>query len=76
MQDGATMLVLASNTLMLPAYRRKPEAEWVAYAKSMSDLTMLGREGSERRVKAAIEKICADIDTVCDSCRAAYRKPQ
>lgn len=74
-EDGATMLVLASNTLMLPAYQRKPEADWIKYAKTMSDLAMLGREGADHKDLAAMETIGAQIDEACDACHAAYRKP-
>src|SRR5262245_11122343 len=27
-EDGATMVMLATNTLMLPAYQRKPVEDW------------------------------------------------
>src|SRR5262245_54179263 len=30
-EDGATMVMLATNTLMLPAYQRKPAEEWNRY---------------------------------------------
>lgn len=75
-EDGATMLVLASNTLMLPAYQRKPEADWIGYAKKLSDLAMLGREGADHQDKVAMEKIGAEIDEACDTCHEAYRKAQ
>lgn len=74
-EDGATMLVLASNTLMLPAYQRKPEADWIKYAKAMSDLAMLGREGADHKDLAVMEKVGAQLDEACDACHAAYRKP-
>lgn len=73
-EDGAITLVLAANSLMLPAYQRDPRAEWISHAKAMADLATLGREGADRKDLAAMEKIGADLDEACDACHEAFRK--
>lgn len=72
-EDGATMVMLATNTLMLPAYQRKPVEEWNRYAKNVADIAMLGREGADAHDKAAIEDIGGRLDTACDACHEAFR---
>ena len=72
-EDGATMVMLATNTLMLPAYQRKPTDEWNRYAKDVADIAMLGREGADAHDKAAIEEIGGRLDTACDACHEAFR---
>jgi hypothetical protein len=72
-EDGATGVVLAANTLMLPAYQRKPNAEWLKYARNVADLAMLGREGADKKDKAAMEDIGGRLDVACDACHKAFR---
>jgi hypothetical protein len=72
-EDGATTVVLATNTLMLPAYQRKPVDEWNKYAKAVADLAMLGREGADKQDKVAMEDIGGKLDVACDACHAAFR---
>lgn len=72
-EDGATGVVLAANTLMLPAYQRKPEAEWLKLARDVADLAMLGRDGADKQDKAAMEEIGGKLDVACDACHKAFR---
>jgi hypothetical protein len=72
-EDGAATVVLATNTLMLPAYLRKPEDEWNRWAKEVADLAMKGKQAAEMQDKAAIEEIGGKLDTACDSCHEAFR---
>ena len=72
-EDGATMVMLATNTLMLPAYQRKPVENWNRYAKEVADLAILGREGADAHDKKAIEEIGGRLDVACDACHEAFR---
>lgn len=72
-EDGAAMVVLATNTLMLPSYQRKPEADWTKWAKDVADLAIKGKEAAELQDKAAIEEIGGKLDVACDGCHNAFR---
>lgn len=73
-EDGATTLIMATNTLMLPPYQRQPVDKWFGYNKQLADLAAKGRAGADAHDKQAMEIIGADIDKVCDSCHADFRK--
>lgn len=72
-EDGAAMVVLATNTLMLPAYQRKPEADWIKWARDAADLAMKGKQAAELQDKAAMEEIGGKLDVACDGCHNAFR---
>jgi hypothetical protein len=72
-EDGAAAVVLVTNTLMLPAYQREPQADWIKWAKQTGDLAMEGKQAAERKDVAAIEEIGGRLDTSCDSCHEAFR---
>src|SRR5262249_30398876 len=71
--DGATAVVVATNTLMLPAYQREPKGKWVEYAKQVGDLAMKGRIGADQQDKAAMEEIGGRLNVMCDNCHKAFR---
>jgi hypothetical protein len=72
-EDGATGVVMAANTLMLPAYQRKPEDQWLKLARDVADLAMQGRDGADKQDKAAMEVIGGKLDVACDACHKAFR---
>jgi hypothetical protein len=72
-EDGAAMVVLATNTLMLPKYRRTPEAEWNKWAKEVADLAIQGKQAADKHDKAAMEDIGGRLDVACDDCHKAFR---
>jgi len=73
-EDGAAMVVLATNTLMLPAYQRKPEAEWNKWARQVADIALRGKDAADKKDKAAMETIGGELDVACDKCHEAFRK--
>jgi hypothetical protein len=72
-EDGAAAVVLATNTLMLPAYQRKPEADWMKLAKDVADLAMEGKMAAEAQDVSKMESIGGKLDVACDACHAAFR---
>jgi hypothetical protein len=72
-EDGAAMVVLATNTLMLPTYRRKPEAEWNRWVKEVAELAIQGKAAADKRDLAAIESVGGKLDEACDACHKAFR---
>lgn len=75
-EDGAAMVVLTSNTLLLPAYQRKPEAEWTKWATDVASIAMEGKQAAEAQNISAMELIGGRLDTACDGCHEAFRKPE
>jgi hypothetical protein len=71
-EDGATGVVLAANTLMLPAYQRQPASEWNKYARDIADLAMLGREGADAHDRQAMEDIGIRMTAACNACHDAF----
>lgn len=72
-EDGAAMVVLTTNTLMLPEFQRKPETEWVRWAKEVADLAMQGKQAAEAQDTSAVELIGGKLDQACDACHSAFR---
>jgi hypothetical protein len=72
-EDGAAMVVLATNTLMLPLYQRKPKAEWNKWAKQVADLAIQGKAAADKHDVAAIENVGGKLDEACDACHKAFR---
>ena len=72
-EDGATMVVLATNTLMLPQYQRKPGDVWNKWAKQVADLALEGRIAADQQDKSAMETIGGKLDVACDDCHKAFR---
>ncbi len=73
-EDGAAMVVLATNTLMLPPYQRQPNDEWLKLAKNTADLAMQGKNAAENMDKAAMEEIGGKLDVSCDACHKRFRE--
>ncbi len=75
-EDGAAAVVLATNTLMLPAYQRTPRDQWIRWAGEVAGLAMQGKAAAEAHDKAAIERVGGKLDAACDACHAAFRKEE
>ena len=73
-EDGATGVVLATNSLMIPAYQRQPADQWIRFAREVADLAMQGRDAADKKDKAAMEDIGGRLDVACDECHKAFRK--
>src|SRR5262249_51473997 len=61
-EDGAAMVVLATNSLMLPYSQRKPESEWLQRAKKVADIAMEGKNAAELQDVKAMEEIGGRLD--------------
>jgi hypothetical protein len=72
-EDGAAAVVLATNTLLLPQYRREPFAEWARLAKDVADLAMQGKQAAERKDLTVMEELGGKLDVACDACHEAFR---
>ena len=71
-EDGAAAVVVATNTLMLPAYERQPRAEWDKDARLVADIALRGKAAAERHDTAAISQISDELDVACDVCHKRF----
>ena len=71
-EDGAAAVVLATNSLMLPAYAKPPEAEWDKDAKLVADIALRGKAAAERHDVAAISELSDELDVACDVCHKRF----
>jgi hypothetical protein len=71
-EDGAAAVVLATNTLMLPAYEREPRAEWDKDAKLVADIALRGKAAADRHDVEAISNIGEELDVACDACHLRF----
>jgi hypothetical protein len=72
-ENGAATVVAATNMLMLPAYVRKPEAEWYKHAKDVADIAIAGKEGAMNQDKSVMYDLGAKLDVACEACHEKFR---
>jgi hypothetical protein len=73
-ENGAATVIAATNTLLLPAYIRQPEAEWRKAAKAVADIAKEGKDAAERQDKQAMYDLGARLDEACDACHSTFAK--
>ena len=70
-QDSALTLAEAGNLLMIPG-RAKDRADWMKYAKSLSDAGSEAFKAANKKDAKSLEDIGNKIDDVCETCHAKY----
>ena len=71
-EDGAAMVILGSNSLMLPGYAREPVADWNKYARQVSEVAERAKAAVERKDTAAMRTIGDELDEACESCHKQF----
>ena len=71
-EDGAAMVVLGSNSLMLPGYARPPVADWTRYARHVSEVAERAKAAVERKDTAAMRTIGDELDEACEACHKQF----
>ena len=75
-ENGAATVVIATNTLMLPGFARKPEDEWYKAAKTVADIAKAGKDAAEKEDKEAMYELGSKLDEACDACHEKFRKEE
>ena len=71
-EDGAAMVVLGSNSLMLPGYARPPVADWYRHARKVSEIAKRAKDAVERKDTAAMSSIGIELDEACEACHMQF----
>jgi hypothetical protein len=71
-EDGAAMVVLGANSLMLPGYARQPSADWNRYARKVSEVAERAKSAVERKDTAAMRTIGDELDAACEACHKQF----
>ena len=71
-EDGAAMVVLGANSLMLPGYAREPIADWDRYAAKVAEVAERAKASVERKDTAAMRTIGDELDAACEACHTQF----
>lgn len=71
-EDGAAMVVVGTNTLMLQGYARAPVQDWDRYAKGVADVASRAKAAVERKDIAAMKQAGDELDRACEACHKQF----
>jgi hypothetical protein len=71
-EDGAAMVVLGANSLMLRGYAREPMADWDRYAAKVAEVAERAKAAVERKDTAAMRSIGDELDAACEACHTQF----
>ncbi len=71
-EDGAAMVVLGANSLMLPGYAREPMADWDRYAAKVAEVAERAKAAVEHKDTTAMRTIGDELDAACEACHTQF----
>ena len=71
-EDGAAMVILGANSLMLPGYAREPMADWDRYASKVAEVAERAKAAVERKDTSAMRTIGDELDAACEACHTQF----